>query len=65
AESVRHRIKSVVEGGAHDPVFCDGQRVRIQRDEGLDNARRTVAQYREAIGIPSSARRRREKSSIF
>ena len=62
---MRHRIKSVVEGEALDHVFSDDQLVRILRDEGIDIARRTVAKYREAIGIPSSDRRRREKSSIF
>ena len=29
--------------------------------EGIDIARRTVAKYREQLGIPSSVQRRREK----
>jgi len=29
--------------------------------EGIDIARRTVAKYREAMGIPTSALRRRQK----
>ncbi|MEC8674368.1 MAG: hypothetical protein VXY54_00915, partial [Pseudomonadota bacterium] len=30
--------------------------------EGIDIARRTVAKYREAMRIPSSVQRRREKA---
>jgi len=65
AESVRHRVKALVESESPDHVHSDDQLVRILRDEGIDIARRTVAKYRETIGIPSSVRRRREKSSIF
>ena len=65
AESVRHRVKALVESESPDHVHSDDELVRILRDEGIDIARRTVAKYREAIGIPSSVRRRREKSSIF
>jgi RNA polymerase sigma-54 factor len=35
----------------------------LQKD-GIDIARRTVAKYREAMRIPSSMQRRREKSSM-
>jgi RNA polymerase sigma-54 factor len=31
------------------------------REAGIDIARRTVAKYREAMRIPSSVQRRREK----
>jgi len=33
------------------------------RDVGIDIARRTVAKYREAMRIPSSVQRRREKQA--
>jgi RNA polymerase sigma-54 factor len=32
------------------------------RKDGVDIARRTVAKYREALRIPSSVQRRRDKS---
>jgi len=32
------------------------------KDEGIDIARRTVAKYREALHIPSSVQRRRDKA---
>ena len=38
------------------------QIVAALRDEGVDIARRTVAKYREALHIPNSVRRRREKA---
>jgi RNA polymerase sigma-54 factor len=36
--------------------------VTALRREGVDIARRTVAKYREAMRIPNSAQRRREKA---
>ena len=34
------------------------------RESGVDIARRTVAKYREALRIPSSVQRRREKQAV-
>jgi RNA polymerase sigma-54 factor len=36
--------------------------VAVLRKEGVDIARRTVAKYREALRIPSSVQRKREKA---
>ena len=36
---------------------------RLGEGGGIDIARRTVAKYREALRIPSSVERRREKQS--
>ncbi len=62
AETVRHRIRALV--GAEDPeeVLSDDAIVSVLRREGVDIARRTVAKYREALRIPSSLQRKREKS---
>jgi RNA polymerase sigma-54 factor len=35
------------------------------RASGIDIARRTVAKYREAMRIPSSVQRRRDKQSML
>jgi RNA polymerase sigma-54 factor len=35
------------------------------RESGIDIARRTVAKYREAMRIPSSVQRRRDKQSAL
>ncbi len=62
AEAVRHRIRALVV--AEDPVdvLSDDAIVSALRREGVDIARRTVAKYREALRIPSSVQRKREKT---
>ena len=61
AESVRHRIRQLVEGESVKNVLSDDAIVEILRGGGIDIARRTVAKYRESMNIPSSVQRRREK----
>jgi RNA polymerase sigma-54 factor len=58
---VRHRIRVLVDGEAANEVLSDDSIVEFLRREGIDIARRTVAKYREALGIPSSVHRRRQK----
>lgn len=62
AEAVRHRIRTLI--GAETPadILSDDAIVAILRREGVDIARRTVAKYREALRIPSSVQRKREKA---
>ena len=62
AESVRHRIRSLVQSEHPDDVLSDDAIVAALRREGVDIARRTVAKYREALRIPSSVQRKREKA---
>ncbi|MBI1776071.1 MAG: RNA polymerase factor sigma-54 [Proteobacteria bacterium] len=62
AEAVRFRIRSLIEAEVAAEVLSDDKLVEILRTEGIDIARRTVAKYREALRIPSSVQRRREKS---
>lgn len=61
AESVRHQIKTLIDGEAPDKILSDDKLVALLRAQGVDIARRTVAKYREAMRIPSSVQRRREK----
>ena len=61
SESVRHRIKQMIDAERVDDVLSDDQLVDRLRGEGIDIARRTVAKYREALRIPSSVQRRRDK----
>ncbi len=61
AEAVRHRIKRLIDGEFADAVLSDDTIVKVLRDSGIDIARRTVAKYREALRIPSSVQRRRDK----
>lgn len=64
AESVRHHIKALIEAETADDVLSDEGLAAVLQQEGIDIARRTVAKYREAMGIPSSVQRRREKDGL-
>ncbi len=59
AEAVRHRIKGLIENEMPGNVLSDDQIVEILTGYGIDIARRTVAKYRESLGIASSVQRRR------
>jgi RNA polymerase sigma-54 factor len=61
AEAVRHRIRGLIEAEPPGGPLSDERLVELLRDEGVDIARRTVAKYREAMRIPSSLLRRRER----
>ena len=61
AEAVRHRIKQLIDAEPASDVLSDDTIVEKLREAGIDIARRTVAKYREAMRIPSSVQRRREK----
>lgn len=63
AEAVRHRIKDLIEAELNTAVLSDDNIVDILKGSGIDIARRTVAKYREALNIPSSVQRRREKKA--
>jgi RNA polymerase sigma-54 factor len=62
AEAVKNRIRALI--NAEDPkaILSDDQLVDMLKGEGFDIARRTVAKYREAIGLGSSVQRRRQKA---
>ncbi|MBI3113760.1 MAG: RNA polymerase factor sigma-54, partial [Rhodospirillales bacterium] len=64
AESVRHRIKSLIDAEPAKKILSDDKIVDILKTEGIDIARRTVAKYRESMSIPSSVQRRRDKSAL-
>ncbi len=61
SESVRYRIKQLIDAESAEDVLSDDKLVERLKDDGIDIARRTVAKYREALRIQSSVQRRREK----
>ena len=61
AEAVRFRIRGLIEREPSDETLSDERIVELLQEGGIDIARRTVAKYREAMRIPSSVQRRREK----
>jgi len=63
AEAVRHHIKQLIDAEDASAILSDDTIVERLRESGIDIARRTVAKYREAMRIPSSVQRRRDKQS--
>ncbi|WP_242914411.1 RNA polymerase factor sigma-54 [Brevundimonas pishanensis] len=62
AEAVRYRIKGLIDAeDVTGEVLSDDRIVEILQEAGIDIARRTVAKYREALKIPSSVERRRQR----
>jgi RNA polymerase sigma-54 factor len=61
SESVRDRIRAMIEAEPASDVLSDDKIVERLKGDGVDIARRTVAKYREALRIPSSVQRRRLK----
>jgi RNA polymerase sigma-54 factor len=61
AEAVRYRIRSLIDREPAENTLSDERIVELLQRDGVDIARRTVAKYREAMRIPSSVQRRREK----
>ncbi len=64
AEAVRYRIKGLIEKETPGNILSDDQIVEILTGYGVEIARRTVAKYRESLGIASSVQRRRRLRQI-
>jgi RNA polymerase sigma-54 factor len=65
AEAVRHRIRQLIDAEPHADILSDDTIAEtLQKEQGIEVARRTVAKYREAMNIPSSVIRRRQKRSL-
>ncbi|MEO6092760.1 MAG: RNA polymerase factor sigma-54 [Novosphingobium sp.] len=62
AETVKASIRQLVGAEQPDTILSDDALVELLRERGFDLARRTVAKYREAIGLGSSVQRRRKKA---
>lgn len=61
SEAVKARIKALTDAEEPKKILSDDKLVALLKEEGFDLARRTVAKYREAMGIGSSVQRRRQK----
>ena len=62
AEAVKAAIRSLIEAEDPKAILSDDALADLLRAKGFDLARRTVAKYREAIGLGSSVQRRRQKA---
>lgn len=62
AEAVKAAIRQLIDAESPKAVLSDDALVDLLKAKGFDLARRTVAKYREAIGLGSSVQRRRQKA---
>ncbi len=62
ALAVKAAIKTLISQETADNILSDDTLVDLLKEQGFDLARRTVAKYREAIGLGSSVQRRRAKA---
>jgi RNA polymerase sigma-54 factor len=61
SEAVRFMIRKLIDAETTHGVLSDETIAEKLKCDGIDIARRTIAKYREAMRIPSSVQRRREK----
>lgn len=65
AETVRHRIRQIIDAELPADILSDDTIAEmLQKEKGIEVARRTVAKYREGMNIPSSVIRRRQKRAL-
>ena len=62
ASAVKAAIKALIDAEDPKAILSDDTLVDLLKAKGFDLARRTVAKYREAIGLGSSVQRRRQKA---
>lgn len=62
SKTVQYYIKELVDGEEPKKILSDEDIVKKLKDRNIDVARRTVTKYREAMHIPSSVVRRRQKN---
>jgi RNA polymerase sigma-54 factor len=62
AEAVKAAIRQLIDAEDPKAILSDDTLVDLLKGKGFELARRTVAKYREAIGLGSSVQRRRQKA---
>jgi RNA polymerase sigma-54 factor len=58
SSSVKEQIKNIIAAESPQNPISDQQIVEMLKSQNIDIARRTVAKYRETLGIPSSSQRK-------
>jgi RNA polymerase sigma-54 factor len=59
AEAVKEKIKKIIDAEDKRKPISDAKIEKNLKDDDVTVSRRTVAKYREALGIPSSSKRKR------
>ena len=62
--AIKHKIKNWIENETPQKILSDDDISEKLAIEGIKVARRTVAKYREQMGIPTSSERKRNKRQI-
>ena len=65
SESVKYEIKKLIDAETIKHILSDEDLVELLKQKDINIARRTVAKYREALGILSSVQRRQAKKSLL
>lgn len=63
--AVKHMIKELIDQEDPNKVLSDDKIAQMLKIRKVDIARRTVVKYREAMGYPSSVKRRKEKKMLY
>jgi len=63
SEAVKHYIQEMIDKESPDHILSDDEIVERLKERNIAVARRTVAKYREALGIASSPKRKRIKAN--
>ena len=61
SRAIKQIIKELIDGESANNILSDDAITGIIKEKGMEVARRTVAKYRESLGISSSSERRRAK----
>jgi RNA polymerase sigma-54 factor len=59
SEAVKNQIKQLVASEDASSPYSDQKIVELLRSQGIEIARRTVAKYREVLGVLPSSKRKR------
>lgn len=65
SQAVKHFIAEMILKETPDKILLDDDIVELLKERNITVARRTVAKYREAMGIASSPKRKREKQGAL
>ena len=61
--TIKHKIKKMIDEEKPDNILSDDKIVDLLGQEGIKIARRTVAKYRDQLGLASSAVRKKQKTT--
>lgn len=64
AAAIKAKIKTMIDNENPKKILSDEALAQNLQKDGIDIARRTVAKYREAMNIPSSSGRRKQKKHL-